>query len=790
MIPLSTDDLGWFFAGFARGASRPGCGRRRPTWRPPSCAADEPARDRAAVAALARHGLFALAAPATGATSARALCLTRELLGYVSPRADSIFAVQGLGAHAVAAAAGTAAQRAALPDLAAGLRVAAFALTEPEAGSDVAAIATRAVADGDGWRLSGEKCFISNLGVADVATVVATVDPAAGRRGLTAFWLPLDTPGVTVVAQEPIAPHPLGRLILDGARLGADAVIGQPGDGFPLAMATLDTFRVSVAAAAVGMARRALAEAVGHVRTRVQFGKPLAEQPLVQAHLADMATQIDAARLLALRAAYLRDAGADRTTVEVSMAKLHATEAAQDVIDRAVQLLGGRGVMRGAVVEHLYRAIRPLRIYEGTSADPAHDHRARRRPQGGRVVTVAPPAPEVRFPDDLSLADYWLYDRVAEGRGGHVAIRLGDRAWTYAQVAQRSHALARALQGFGLEPGDRVYIVLPDLPPFAWAIFATLTAGGVVTMGNPVAPAADLARVVEYVGARVLVTTPAVADAIVPHLGRGSRLIQILLVPDAGIDDDPEVTVEAGPVLGGSGRSWTSLDRAIHRGEPSAAGPAAHPPRRRGDLAVHLGLDRRPQGGDALPPRLRVQHRGLRQGHDGLPRRRRHGQRAAAVLRLRHRHQPVVPVRGGGDRVPVPGATDAREPGRGDRPLPADHRHQRPDDAGQAARSRRRAAGSRPGRPRSVVRALPPVGGRGPAAGPARALPRPLRRGGLRRHRLGRDVPHLLHQPPRRRGAGLARARGAGLASWRSCRRRRAAPARRRCRPARSASCG
>ena len=365
MIPLSTDDLGWFFAG-PHEALAARLRAAAPDLAAAEDAADEPARDRAAVAALARHGLFALAAPATGATSARALCLTRELLGYVSPRADSIFAVQGLGAHALAAA-GTVAQRAELPALAAGDRIAAFALTEPEAGSDVAAIATRAVADGDGWRLSGEKCFISNLGVADVATVVATVDPAAGRRGLTAFWLPLATPGVTVVAQEPIASHPLGRLILDGARLGADAVIGRPGDGFALAMATLDTFRVSVAAAAVGMARRALAEAVGHVRTRVQFGKPLAEQPLVQAHLADMATQIDAARLLALRAAYLRDAGADRTTVEVSMAKLHATEAAQDVIDRAVQLLGGRGVMRGAVVEHLYRAIRPLRIYEGTS---------------------------------------------------------------------------------------------------------------------------------------------------------------------------------------------------------------------------------------------------------------------------------------------------------------------------------------------------------------------------------------------------------------------------------------
>jgi acyl-CoA dehydrogenase len=170
-----------------------------------------------------------------------------------------------------------------------------------------------------------------------------------------------------VIRQEPIAPHPIGRLILDGVRLGDDARIGERGAGFRLAMQTLDTFRVSVAAAAVGMARRALHEAVAHVTTRVQFGKPLSEQPLVQAHLADMATQIDAARLLTLRAAYLKDSGAARTTVEVSMAKLHATEMAQDVIDRAVQLLGGRGVMRGAVVEHLYRAIRPLRIYEGTS---------------------------------------------------------------------------------------------------------------------------------------------------------------------------------------------------------------------------------------------------------------------------------------------------------------------------------------------------------------------------------------------------------------------------------------
>lgn len=361
-IPLSTDDLGLFFAAPHQALAA----RLRAAADDVAAAehaADEPGRDRAAVAALGRHRLFELVAPADGQVSARSLCLARELLGWASPRADSIFAVQGLGTYPVLLA-GSAEQRARLGAFAAGERVAAFGLTEPEAGSDVAAIATTATASGDGWRLDGEKLFISNLGVASHAVVFATVDRSAGRKGLTAFWVALDGPGVEVVAQAPIAPHPLGRLHLRGA---TGELLGPVGGGFKLAMQTLDTFRVSVAAAAVGMARRALAEAVAHVRARHQFGKPLAEQQLVQAHLADMATQLDAARLLTLRAAHLRDSGAPRTTALVSMAKLHATEAAQDIIDRAVQLLGGRGVMHGAVVEHLYRAIRPLRIYEGTS---------------------------------------------------------------------------------------------------------------------------------------------------------------------------------------------------------------------------------------------------------------------------------------------------------------------------------------------------------------------------------------------------------------------------------------
>jgi acyl-CoA dehydrogenase len=366
-IGLSTDDLGWFFADEHHALAARLRAAAAELAAAEDAGPDEHARDVAAAAALARHRLFELVAPPGGVTSARSLCLARELLGWVSARADSIFAVQGLGSFALAAA-GSPGQRALLPALAAGERIAAFALTEPEAGSDVAAIATRATEQpGGGWRLDGEKVFISNLGIAHAATVIATIDPAAGGKGLTAFWVPLDLPGVAVEPMEAIAAHPIGRLRLDGVHVGGDALIGERGAGFRLAMQTLDTFRVSVAAAAVGMARRAMAEAVAHVGARVQFGKPLAEQPLVQAHLADMATQIDAARLLTLRAAYLKDAGAARTTVEVSMAKLHATEAAQDVIDRAVQLLGGRGVMRGAVVEHLYRAIRPLRIYEGTS---------------------------------------------------------------------------------------------------------------------------------------------------------------------------------------------------------------------------------------------------------------------------------------------------------------------------------------------------------------------------------------------------------------------------------------
>ena len=340
---------------------------------------DEGLRDAAAAHALAEHGLFAWVSPrprADGETriNTRAVCLVREMLGYVSARADSIFAVQGLGTYALAMA-GNDAQRATAaafsrPTTSSTPSIAAFALTEPEAGSDVASLTTRASKVDGGWRLNGEKIFISNLGIASHATVFARAEGSLeGHRAITAFWLPLDLVGVTVTPQSATAPHPIGALALRDVFVNDDAVIGvaQGGGGFGLAMQTLDAFRVTVGAAAVGMARRALDEAIAHVCARQQFGKPLAEQQLVQAHLADMAVDLDAARLLVLRAAWARDTQTGRSSTEVSIAKLGATEAASRVIDRAVQLLGGRGVMAGAVVEQLYRAIRPLRIYEGTS---------------------------------------------------------------------------------------------------------------------------------------------------------------------------------------------------------------------------------------------------------------------------------------------------------------------------------------------------------------------------------------------------------------------------------------
>jgi len=346
-MKLSTDDLPFFFEDRHRDLAV------KLKEIAPSIAAAK--TDRAAADALAKAGLFELVAG--GTPRALDLCLAREMLGFASPRADSIFAVQGLGAFPLITTGVDASA------FAKGERIGAFALTEPEAGSDVAALATRARRDGDSWKLDGDKIFISNLGIATDAIVFATIDPAQGAKGVTAFHVALDAAGVHVEPIEPIAPHPLGALSLENVKA---TLVGQVGGGFRLAMQTLDTYRVSVGAAAVGMARRALAEAASFVRHRKQFGKPLAEQPMIWAHVAYMTVDLDAARLLTLRAAWARDHGAG-TTLATSVAKLHATEAAQRVIDTAVQLFGGRGVVKGAVVEELYRAIRPLRIYEGTS---------------------------------------------------------------------------------------------------------------------------------------------------------------------------------------------------------------------------------------------------------------------------------------------------------------------------------------------------------------------------------------------------------------------------------------
>jgi acyl-CoA dehydrogenase len=311
---------------------------------------------------VARLGLlhvFPLLAPEK---SVRSLCVAREILAYASPMADAIFAVQGLASHPLATA-GVDRWRARIDDVLGGRTVGGFALTEPEAGSDVASMRATARREGEGWRLEGEKTFISNVGIARFFVVFANADPSLGKKGISAFLVEADAPGLTLEPIETIDHHPLGRLVLRGAH---GKLVGEVGHGLRLALGTLDVFRTSVGAAAVGMGQRALDEAVAHVKKRVQFGKPLAEQQLVQASLADMATELEAARLLVARAAWAKDTKRAGKT-EVAMAKMFATEAAQYIIDRAVQLHGGLGVVRDRPVEKLYRSVRALRIYEGTT---------------------------------------------------------------------------------------------------------------------------------------------------------------------------------------------------------------------------------------------------------------------------------------------------------------------------------------------------------------------------------------------------------------------------------------
>ncbi|MCB1366103.1 MAG: acyl-CoA dehydrogenase family protein [Rhodobacteraceae bacterium] len=331
--------------------------------------ADTDAACRALVAALGAGGwLRHTGAPAGEALDVRTLCLIREMLAYRDGLADFAFAMQGLGTGAISLFGTPAQQQEWLPLTRAGEAIAAFALTEPQSGSDVANSTMTAREDGEFYVLNGEKTWISNGGIADVYTVFARTGEAAGAKGLSAFVVPAGLAGLEAVERlDVIAPHPLARLRFSDCRVAKSALLGPPGAGFRVAMSVLDVFRASVAAAALGFARRALDEALDRVATRRVQGAPLFDLQMVQGHVADMALEVDAAALLVYRAAWAKDSGAPRVTREAAMAKLFSTDRAQEVIDRAVQLHGGDGVRVGEKVEELYRDIRALRIYEGAS---------------------------------------------------------------------------------------------------------------------------------------------------------------------------------------------------------------------------------------------------------------------------------------------------------------------------------------------------------------------------------------------------------------------------------------
>jgi acyl-CoA dehydrogenase len=315
--------------------------------------------------------LTAAVAPAEGdedAIDSRSVCIAREALAYADGLADFVLAMQGLGSGAIAIAGSPELKRAVLPKTRAGEWLAAFALSEKEAGSDVAAMACAARLEGDDYVIDGEKTWISNGGIADVYTVFARTGEAPGARGLSAFAVFPDDAGFSAPERiDVIAPHPLATLRFENCRIPASRRLGAPGEGFKIAMRTLDIFRASVAAAALGFARRALDEALAHARNRKMFGATLGDLQLTQAALGEMATDIDAAALLTYRAAWRRDVQKLPTTREAAMAKMTATETAQRVIDRAVQMFGARGVRTGEIVERLYREIRALRIYEGAT---------------------------------------------------------------------------------------------------------------------------------------------------------------------------------------------------------------------------------------------------------------------------------------------------------------------------------------------------------------------------------------------------------------------------------------
>ncbi|HEX9728532.1 MAG TPA: acyl-CoA dehydrogenase family protein [Gemmatimonadales bacterium] len=332
----------------------------------PHPASDDEARveARALLALLGGGEWFA----AIAEQDLRACALIRETLAAASPLADAVFALQALGATPLVLA-GSAAQRARwLPAVGRGEAMAAFAMTEPDAGSDVAAMTTVARRDGETYVLNGTKTLISNAGIADFYVVFASTSPARGKKGITSFLVPANHPGLVFVRPQVLSsPHPLGEIALRDCRLDLSAMIGQEGDGMRLGLATLDRLRATVGAAACGMAERALDEALGLAIVRRQFGKKLAEFQLTQDKIARMATDLTAARLLVYRAAWEKDGGAERVTVESAMAKAFATETAQRIVDDAIQIVGGQGVLADHPLDLLYRSVRALRIYEGTT---------------------------------------------------------------------------------------------------------------------------------------------------------------------------------------------------------------------------------------------------------------------------------------------------------------------------------------------------------------------------------------------------------------------------------------
>jgi alkylation response protein AidB-like acyl-CoA dehydrogenase len=323
--------------------------------------------------ALGREGLFPRLMPRDyggsleGPFRSVTLCLIREELARTCAPAEELFAIQGLGSHPILLVGTEAQKRRWLPPLARGEAVPAFALTEPDAGSDAGALTTRAERRGDHWALTGVKRFISNAPVASLYVVFARTGPAPGTKGVSAFVVPKDAPGLTGAPMRTLAPHVIGELRFEDCRIPLDHQLGADGEGWRLAMQTLDVFRASVGAQAVGLGQAALDLALAHARRRTQFGQPIAQFQAIQAKLADMATELRAARLLVYSAARLRDSGAARVTLESAMAKLFATEVAYRVVDHAVQIHGGAGVLRGSPIERLYREVRAPRIYEGTS---------------------------------------------------------------------------------------------------------------------------------------------------------------------------------------------------------------------------------------------------------------------------------------------------------------------------------------------------------------------------------------------------------------------------------------